>query len=333
MGKKKISLRGVNIPAFLGVRDSNLRAINRYFGDSKVVLKGEELHAYGEPDALVQIEKIILILKEKLKSSGQLEEMDVIEAIEAIKNGNGTGASSGGSLVIFTPKKRIEPKTPNQEAYLRAILDNDVVIGIGPAGTGKTFLAVAMALKFLREKKVERLILTRPAVEAGESLGYLPGDFEEKISPYLTPLYDALYSMMPYDRVRKLIDTRVIEIAPLAYMRGRTLSDAFIILDEAQNTKTVQMKMFLTRLGPRSKVVITGDITQIDLPKFEESGLIEIQKILKNIKGIAFVRFGPEDVIRHRLVKRIIEAYDNYYESKELGRDGQDTGDQRSGQD
>jgi len=320
--KKTISLKGVSIPAFVGARDVNLRAINKYLEGSKVVLRGDELHAYGSPESLVQIEKIILILKEKLRVSGQLEEFDVIEAIEAVKNGGAAGGNHG-DIVILTPKKRIEPKTPNQKKYLRAIMENDVVVAIGPAGTGKTFLAVAMALKFLREKKVERLILTRPAVEAGESLGYLPGDFEEKISPYLTPLYDALYSMMPYDRVRRLIDTRVIEIAPLAYMRGRTLSDAFIILDEAQNTKTVQMKMFLTRLGPRSKVVITGDITQIDLPKNEDSGLIEIQKILRNIKGIAFVKFGPEDVIRHRLVKRIIEAYDDYYEAKEREKGAQ----------
>ncbi len=320
MEKKRISLKGVSIPDFVGIRDVTLRTINKYMDGSKVVLKGDEIHAYGTPESLVQIEKIILILKEKLRSSGQIQEFDVIEAIESVKNGE--NGSHRGSLVILTPKKRIEPKTPNQEKYLRAMLENDVVVGIGPAGTGKTFLAVAMALKFLREKKVERLILTRPAVEAGESLGYLPGDFEEKISPYLTPLYDALYSMMPYDRVRRLIDTHVIEIAPLAYMRGRTLSDAFVILDEAQNTKTVQMKMFLTRLGPRSKVVITGDITQIDLPRNEDSGLIEIQKILRNIKGIAFVRFGPEDVIRHRLVKKIIEAYDTYYEEREKGKNG-----------
>jgi len=184
------------------------------------------------------------------------------------------------------------------------------VVGIGPAGTGKTYLAVAMAVKYLLEKRVEKIVLTRPAVEAGESLGFLPGDFQEKINPYLTPLYDALYSMLHPDQVRRLIETRVIEVAPLAYMRGRTLQDAFLILDEAQNTRSVQMKMFLTRIGPRTKVVITGDITQIDLPKEDSSGLVDIQNILKDIPGIRFIYFTLEDVVRHELVRKIVEAYE-----------------------
>ncbi len=313
MSQKRISLKGVDIPRFVGVRDANLRLLREHFNDSRVVVRGDELHAFGSPETLRAIEKVVIILKEKLRRAGYIEEFDVLEAITAVQGEQGFPSGDGNKLVILTPKKKIVPKTKNQEEYLRAILENDVVVGIGPAGTGKTFLAVAMALRFLRERKVERIILTRPAVEAGESLGFLPGDFEEKISPYLTPLYDALYSMMPYDRVRRLIDTHVIEIAPLAYMRGRTLSDAFVILDEAQNTKAVQMKMFLTRIGPRSKVVLTGDITQIDLPQHEHSGLVEIQRILKGIPGIKFIWFGPEDVIRHPLVKKIIEAYDKYY--------------------
>ncbi|NPA79588.1 MAG: PhoH family protein [Thermotogae bacterium] len=215
-----------------------------------------------------------------------------------------------GTIITF--KKRIKPLTPHQLEYVRAIDESDVVFAIGPAGTGKTFLAVAMAVKYLREGRVERIVLTRPAVEAGESLGYLPGSYEEKVYPYLIPLYDALYSMIPYERVRRMMEARVVEIAPLAYMRGRTLSDAFIILDEAQNTKTVQMKMFLTRIGPRSKVVITGDITQIDLPKHMESGLVEAERILKGIDGISFIYFTKEDVSRHHIVKRIIEAYDKF---------------------
>ncbi|HDL60324.1 MAG TPA: PhoH family protein, partial [candidate division WOR-3 bacterium] len=259
------------------------------------------------------IEKIILLLKEKIKKEGKLESQEVEELLHRETR---KLRPVGEEIVIVTPKRKIYPKTPNQRRYLELIEKNDIVVAIGPAGTGKTFLAVAAALKTLREGKVERLILTRPAVEAGESLGFLPGDFQEKINPYLTPLYDALYAMLPPDRVKRLIDTRVIEIAPLAYMRGRTFSDAFVILDEAQNTKAVQMKMFLTRLGPRSKLVLTGDITQIDLPYDENSGLVEIQRVLKDIPGIAFVYFGSEDVIRHKLVKNIVEAYERYNKTK-----------------
>lgn len=304
--EKKLSLKGVEIPRFVGVGDSYIKLLRNELGVN-IVLRGDEFLVTGTEEKVNAIEKIVEILKNKLKREGYLEELDVLEAINRVKN-----SEEGKVIEIITPKKKIVPRTPNQIKYLELIEKNDIVIAIGPAGTGKTFLAVAMALKFLRERRVDRIILTRPAVEAGESLGFLPGDFQEKINPYLTPLYDALYAMLPPERVKRLIDTGVIEVAPLAYMRGRTLSDAFVILDEAQNTKSVQMKMFLTRLGPHSKAVLTGDITQIDLPREENSGLVEVQEILKGIKGIAFIRFGPEDVVRHRLVKQIVEAYERH---------------------
>ncbi len=211
---------------------------------------------------------------------------------------------------IPTPKRLIKSKSAGQSDYMKAIDRHDIVISIGPAGTGKTYLAVAKAVSFLIEKKVERLVLTRPAVEAGESLGFLPGAIEEKVDPYLRPLYDALNDFLPYDRIRRYLDMKTIEVAPLAYMRGRTLNDAFIILDEAQNTTGMQMKMFLTRMGWRSKVVVTGDITQVDLPPNVFSGLVEIQHLLKNISGIEFIYLNEKDVVRHNLVQKIIKAYE-----------------------
>ena len=225
----------------------------------------------------------------------------------SLENGRDTG--SGERIVLPGVRKIIQPKTSGQAAYLQAIADNDIVVGIGPAGTGKTYLAVAAAVDALSRKRVKRIVLARPAVEAGESLGFLPGDMQAKVDPYLRPLYDALEDMMPAERVAKALETRVIEIAPLAYMRGRTLADAFVILDEAQNATALQMKMFLTRLGVNSRAVITGDKTQVDLPKREESGLVQIERILPGIEGIAFHYLTDADVIRHRLVRDIIRAY------------------------
>ena len=224
--------------------------------------------------------------------------------------GNGSGNGSGTREVALAGARRaIRPKSPGQDRYLASIRERDIVVGIGPAGTGKTYLAVAAAVEALNRKRVRRIILTRPAVEAGEALGFLPGDIREKVDPYLRPLYDALEDMMPPDRVRRRIEDRVIEIAPLAYMRGRTLSDAFLILDEAQNATTAQMKMFLTRLGLNSRTVITGDKTQIDLARPEDSGLLEIEDVLRDVEGIDFVYLDEADVVRHRLVKEIIRAY------------------------
>ena len=222
---------------------------------------------------------------------------------------DGPLAGGEGKIVLPGLRRAIAPKTPGQKDYVQAIAATDIVVGIGPAGTGKTYLAVAKAVEAMARKRVKRIILARPAVEAGESLGFLPGDLQAKVDPYLRPLYDALEDMMPQERVQKALEQRTIEIAPLAYMRGRTLSDAFIILDEAQNATGLQMKMFLTRLGVNSKVVVTGDKTQIDLPRREDSGLLEIERILPGIDGIAFCYLGDSDVVRHRLVREIIRAY------------------------
>jgi phosphate starvation-inducible PhoH-like protein len=277
-----------------GAYNERLKELKRMFPSVKISARGSELRLRGS-------ESDVEMVREKI--------MRMIEGGD-IYDGEEPYDEEGDVIVTF--KKKIKPLTENQKLYIRMIEENDIVFAIGPAGTGKTFLAVAMAVKYLREGKIERIILTRPAVEAGESLGYLPGTYEEKVYPYLIPLYDALFSMIPYDRVKRMMEARIVEVAPLAYMRGRTLSDAFIILDEAQNTKAVQMKMFLTRIGPRSKVVITGDVTQIDLPKHEKSGLTEAINILQGIEGIAFVFFDKEDVSRHRIVKSIIEAYERH---------------------
>jgi phosphate starvation-inducible PhoH-like protein len=277
-----------------GAYDERLKELKRMFPSVKISARGSELRLRGS-------ESDVEMVREKI--------MRMIEGGD-IYDGEEPYDEEGDVIVTF--KRKIKPLTENQKSYIRMIEENDIVFAVGPAGTGKTFLAVAMAVKYLREGKIEKIILTRPAVEAGESLGYLPGTYEEKVYPYLIPLYDALYSMIPYDRVKRMMEARIVEVAPLAYMRGRTLSDAFIILDEAQNTKAVQMKMFLTRIGPRSKVVITGDVTQIDLPKHEKSGLTEAINILQGIEGIAFVFFDKEDVSRHRIVKSIIEAYERH---------------------
>ncbi len=277
-----------------GAYDERLKELKRMFPSVKISARGSELRLRGSESDLEMVREKIMRM---------IEGGDIYDGEEPYDE-------EGDVIVTF--KKKIKPLTENQKLYIRMIEENDIVFAVGPAGTGKTFLAVAMAVKYLREGKIERIILTRPAVEAGESLGYLPGTYEEKVYPYLIPLYDALFSMIPYDRVKRMMEARIVEVAPLAYMRGRTLSDAFIILDEAQNTKAVQMKMFLTRIGPRSKVVITGDVTQIDLPKHEKSGLTEAINILQGIEGIAFVFFDKEDVSRHRIVKSIIEAYERH---------------------
>jgi len=313
--RSRVSLGDVPIKAFLGVQDRNLSRLRALFEDVQLVVRGEDLMLRG-PEARVRlVEQVVEVLKAHLLTHGALEESDVVATVHAISGK--THEPQNGQPVIHTPKKKVQPLTPQQAQYLEAMERYDVVFGIGPAGTGKTFLAVAMALKFLWEERVERIILTRPAVEAGESLGFLPGTFEEKINPYLTPLYDALQAMVPFEKVQSMIHRRIIEIAPLAYMRGRTLSDAFIILDEAQNTKPVQMKMFLTRIGPRSRVVITGDITQIDLPSWERSGLVEAVEVLRDVPGIAIIRLTQADVVRHPLVKRIVEAYERARQSEE----------------
>jgi len=278
-------------------------------------VRGNKLIIQGEDERdIAEAEKIIEEIRIVNKEGYIVKPEDIMHSLQGLKEGQAVsivGLFKGG-IPLPSKKRVIIPKTDNQRQYIEAILKYDIVFGIGPAGTGKTYLAMAMAIHFLLNRIVSRIVLVRPAVEAGEKLGFLPGAIEEKVSPYLRPLYDALYDMLDLDRASKLIEKGAIEIAPLAFMRGRTLNDAFIILDEAQNTTTEQMKMYLTRLGFGSKTVITGDITQIDLPPQKVSGLVEALRILKGIEGIKIIHFTEKDVVRHRLVQEIIKAYEKY---------------------
>jgi phosphate starvation-inducible PhoH-like protein len=292
-----------------GVNDGNLVELSRLCG-VKVALRGDTMSITGPQPLVERAGDIGRRMVERARQRMELTPDDVLRLSEDDGGGNGDGGPGmEGRIALPGMRKLIQAKTSGQAEYLGKIGENDIVVGIGPAGTGKTYLAVAAAVDALTRKRVRRIVLARPAVEAGESLGFLPGDMQAKVDPYLRPLYDALEDMMPQERVQKALETRVIEIAPLAFMRGRTLSDAFVILDEAQNATAMQMKMFLTRLGVNSQIVITGDKTQIDLPKREESGLMQVERILPGIEGIAFHYFTDVDVVRHRLVRDIIKAY------------------------
>jgi len=304
----RLSTEGADLLTLAGVNDQNLIELARAFG-VKVALRGEMLSLSGSQDTVERATRVAQRMVDTARQQLPLTPDDVIRLTTDGADGAGNGEGTGQRIVLPGVRRIIQPKTPGQAEYLQLIADNDIVVSIGPAGTGKTYLAVAMAVEALARKRVRRIVLARPAVEAGESLGFLPGDLQAKVDPYLRPLYDALDDMMPPERVQRALETRTIEIAPLAYMRGRTLSDAFVILDESQNATSVQMKMFLTRLGVNSKAVITGDKTQIDLPAREVSGLIEIERILKGIDGIAFHYLTEADVIRHRLVREIVKAY------------------------
>ena len=303
-----LSAEGADPLLLAGVNEANFVEIQRALG-VRVSQRGDALTLVG---TLAQIERATPVLQGfiDLARAGQpIEPEDVYRLASDGHVAEVTTASDGLKVVIPGMRRAIAAKTPGQREYLTVINSHDITIGIGPAGTGKTYLAVAKAVEALARKRVKRIVLARPAVEAGESLGFLPGDLQQKVDPYLRPLYDALEDMMPHEKVQKALETRTIEIAPLAYMRGRTLADAFIILDEAQNATIAQMKMFLTRLGVNSKVVVTGDKTQIDLPRREDSGLIQIERVLPGIDGIGFHYLTEEDVVRHRLVRDIIRAY------------------------
>jgi len=295
----------------LGPADVNLKVLTQRF-QTRVVVREGMVRLSGPETEQAELTELFNRLLARCRAGEVLSPELVAAEVANLRSAVGDRkAQAGNPLTIRTPRKTIVAKSPNQRRYLQAIADNDIVFAIGPAGTGKTYLAVAVALEALTTGRASRIILTRPAVEAGESLGYLPGTFKEKIDPYLRPLYDALFDMMPLARVKALIDEEVIEVAPLAFMRGRTLSDGFIILDEAQNTTSSQMKMFLTRLGWNSKAVVTGDVTQIDLAHQHTSGLIEAEELLRACPGIAVVRFDEGDVVRPPLVSRIIKAYEN----------------------
>ena len=335
MTVRKFSIEHLDPVSLLGHNDSNLRQIERAL-PVRITLRDGSLTVAGDDADVVPAASTLEELIELVERGRVIEEADVATALGARRreagNGNGHGNGDGngrgrlaeqyeGAAGYTFDRKAVRPRTPTQALYLKALDQHDVVFGIGPAGTGKTYLAVAAAVAALRSKRVDRIVLVRPAVEAGESLGFLPGDMQEKVDPYLRPMYDALGDLMSYDKMRRYLELGVIEIAPLAFMRGRTLHNAFVILDEAQNTTVRQMKMFLTRLGVNSRAVITGDLTQIDLRSPDQSGLVKIQAILGHVPGIQFVYFHPEDVVRHKLVREIIHAFDVWHARHEGGNE------------
>ena len=309
--RKKIDLMEVDPLAFVGIGDKNIKVIESQF-DSKITVRGNSIILDGSVSELQLIQSIFNDMIEAIHRKSYVDSDDVKSLINLAQSGENYSdvtSSDGMPIVLHTHQGAISARTEGQKQYHNAVQKNDIVFAVGPAGTGKTYQAVASGVAALKRKEVERIVITRPAVEAGERLGFLPGDLKEKVDPYLTPLYDALNDMIPREKLKVYLDQRTIEVAPLAYMRGRTLHNAFMILDEAQNATRMQMKMFLTRLGVTSKAIITGDITQIDLPPSDSSGLIEATSILKSVDGIDFIFFDENDVVRHRLVKDIIKAY------------------------
>jgi phosphate starvation-inducible protein PhoH and related proteins len=316
--KKNIEI-SPNIETLFGTRDENLHVLESGLNVT-IDLRADSVCIEGTAADVARAEEVFTDFTHLQRNGFQFQNGDLNSLLRVVVTDSTSTlrklAEAGRQRTVGT-KRQIQPKSPNQRKYLEAIEQNDMVFGIGPAGTGKTYLAVAMAVSWLAAKRVSRIILARPAVEAGERLGFLPGTLQEKVDPYLRPLYDALYDMLDPEKVDRYLEKNVIEIAPIAFMRGRTLNDSFVILDEAQNTTSEQMKMFVTRLGFNSKAVITGDITQIDLPNASRSGLIEAMSVLRNVEGIAFQQFDERDVVRHQLVQRIVRAYDEYRQRSE----------------
>ncbi|HZJ45482.1 MAG TPA: PhoH family protein [Pyrinomonadaceae bacterium] len=308
---KKIELPPRGLETLFGVHDQNIKYLESLL-DVRIDARGQDVSIDGDPKDVETVQRVLEDFSDLFKEGKHFTDKELREAFAQIAEDRAFSLRDYFTKARFNPagKKQVAPKSANQRKYIQAIQEKDVVFGIGVAGTGKTYLAVAMAVQALMQKQVNRIVLARPAVEAGEKLGFLPGDLQDKVDPYLRPLYDALFDLIDYERVTRLLEKRVIEVAPLAFMRGRTLSDAFIILDEAQNTTSEQMKMFLTRIGFGSKAVITGDVTQVDLPTGKRSGLIEAERILSNLEGIEFVYFTDKDVVRHKLVQMIIRAYE-----------------------
>jgi phosphate starvation-inducible PhoH-like protein len=310
---RKIQIPEEGAESLFGTYDENLKQLESQFG-VRIRTSGSELIVEGDPADVVRAEKVLDQLASLMRGGYRLGKGDVKTAAQLVAQDDNVELSEYflRSATKTSGKRQVVPKSVTQKKYLDAIEQYDIVFGIGPAGTGKTYLAMAQAVSFLLAKRVSRIILARPAVEAGEKLGFLPGDLQEKVNPYLSPLYDALYDMIEIERAERLLERGTIEVAPIAFMRGRTLNDAFVILDEAQNTTSEQMKMFLTRLGFGSKAVITGDITQIDLPTGRQSGLVEAMKVVADVEGIAFVHFDEKDVVRHQLVQQIVKAYEKH---------------------
>ena len=316
---KQIELPPKGLETLLGVHDQNIKYLESLL-DVQINGRGHTLSVDGAPTDVETVEQILKDFADLFLEGRQFTDKELREAFAQIAEDRAYSLRDYFTRSRFSPagKKQVAPKSAMQRRYVETIQQKDIVFGIGPAGTGKTYLGVAMAVQALMQKQVNRIVLARPAVEAGEKLGFLPGDLQEKVDPYLRPLYDALFDLVDYERVTRLLEKRVIEIAPLAFMRGRTLSDAFVILDEAQNTTSEQMKMFLTRIGFGSKAVITGDVTQIDLPTGKRSGLVEAERVLANIEGIEFIYFSDKDVVRHKLVQMIIKAYETHTKKAEM---------------
>jgi phosphate starvation-inducible PhoH-like protein len=305
--EKVITLENVSLTDFLGIENKNIKEVAEAFPESKIVSRGNEIRIKGTPPEILKINDILNSLLQHYHKYGKVTQDNVQNYLKE----NRTALEEGHSDVLLYGTKGIivKPKTPNQKRLVKEAENNDLTFAIGPAGTGKTYISVALAVRALKNKEVKKIIITRPAVESGENLGFLPGDLKEKIAPYLRPIYDALYDMVPAEKLKYYEENNIIEIAPLAYMRGRTLPNAFILLDEAQNTTPMQMKMFLTRMGPHSKMIITGDRSQVDLPRNQKSGFIDAIELLRNIHGIGFVELTDADVVRHKIVKDIISAY------------------------
>ena len=316
---RQIELPPRGLETLFGVHDQNIKHLESLL-DVQINGRGHSLTVDGDPKDVETVERILADFSELFAEGRQFTDKELREAFAQIAEDRAFSLRDYFTRSRFSPagKKQVAPKSAMQRRYVEAIQQRDIVFGIGPAGTGKTYLGVAMAVQALMQKQVNRIVLARPAVEAGERLGFLPGDLQEKVDPYLRPLYDALFDLVDYERVTRLLEKRVIEIAPLAFMRGRTLSDAFVILDEAQNTTSEQMKMFLTRIGFGSKAVITGDVTQIDLPTGKRSGLVEAERVLASIDGIEFVYFSEKDVVRHKLVQMIIKAYETHSKKTDI---------------
>lgn len=325
MVEKVITLENIPLLDFLGSGNENIKQIAAAFPQSKIVSRGNEIRIQGRAPEILRINDLLNMLLQHFHRFGHITPDNIKDYIAL--EGAPFEENQKNDVIIYGNKGLVvKPKSANQRKLVEAAFKNDLVFALGPAGTGKTYIAVALAVRALKNREVKRIIITRPAVEAGENLGFLPGDLQEKLDPYLRPIYDALSDMVPSEKLKFYQETRVIEIAPLAYMRGRTLHDAFVLLDEAQNTTSEQIKMFLTRMGPNSKVIITGDQTQVDLPKRQKSGLNEALRILKDVKGIGFVHLSGKDVIRHKLVKSIIEAYDKNESQKEVRGDENQSG-------
>lgn len=309
MTEKVVTLDNISLIDFLGVENRNIQSLASAFPKSKIVSRGNEILVRGSSTEIEQISDILNSLILHFHKYGRVNE-EIVKSYVSNDQELPDGEGQNGIIIYGTKGNPLKPKTPNQVKLVQLVHENDLVFALGPAGTGKTYISVALAVQALKNKQVKKIIITRPAVEAGENLGFLPGDLKEKIDPYLRPIYDALNDMIPFEKLQYYMEREIIEIAPLAYMRGRTLNNAFILLDEGQNTTPMQMKMFLTRMGPESKMIITGDISQVDLPANQRSGLKEATRILANVKGIGILELNERDVVRHKLVRDIIEAYD-----------------------